>query len=177
MRSLPLRLLAISLAASLYACASMPALPAPWVKGYVAPPQRAYYSAYRRSNHGQRARATHVRRARHETVSAVVADKPATPVPAAAQHSPPGAAYPQTVALTLAGDNADRERAIASLDLTGAELARAHSRRLTAAQEKNYVRATELASSARQALADNDCAAASSLARKAHSLAASVNQK
>jgi hypothetical protein len=177
MRSLPLRLLAISLAAGLYACSSMPAVQAPWLKAYVAPPQRAYYSAYRRSSYGQRARATHVRRARHETVSAVAADKPATPVSAAAEHSPPGAAYPQTIALTLAGDNADRERAIASLDLTGAELARAHSQPLSAAQEQNYLRASELASRARQALADNDCAAASSLARKARSLAAIVNEK
>ncbi len=74
----------------------------------------------------------------------------------------------------MAGDSGDRERAQRLLESADENLVWARGRHLGAAQKEIYERASELTGSAHRALADNDCAAASSLASKASLLAAMI---
>jgi hypothetical protein len=162
-------------AGTVSSCANLGIYPPPWQNALLNP-QPSYSASYRRSRYGEHPRVAHTRRVRHEAAPAApvtAADADSAPV---RQESGPTEAASTPPALTLAGDSGDRERALRLLDRVDNDLDRARSRPLTAAQRESYARASELANRARRALAENDCAAASSLARKARSLAAAVNR-
>jgi hypothetical protein len=173
-------LAALTLACLLSGCDYIGASRPPWLFS-ATPPQRAHYSsysAYRHSHSNERTRSAHTRYASRESGTATTADLSTTP---RADHAVadrpallPAAATNPPVSLSLAGDSGDRERAQHLLESADQDLVRARRRRLSAAQEETYERATQLARRARRALAENDCAAASSLAGKASSLAAGI---
>jgi hypothetical protein len=180
---MPKRLvLVLTLAAFFSACDYLGTSRPPWLN-YVMPAQPgAYYpapsySSHRRSHPAER---VHIARSRstresNSARSAEVQDSRvntdhASSAPAPAVSGPP-------VSISLAGDNGDRQRAQHLLEEADANLDRARAQHLTASQKETYRRASQLANRARRALADNDCAAASSLAGKAVSLAAGLGGK
>jgi hypothetical protein len=166
------RLLAMALAAWCSACSYIDAYRPAWT--YPSPPQRTYYSSHRHRVHIARSHS-----APHESSAATTADwdeppsedrpvtKSTAPAPAPASNPP--------VSLSLAGDSGDRERAQHLLENADANLHRARRQHLTADQKETYERASQLAKRAHRALAENDCAAASSLASKASSLASGIS--
>ncbi len=174
MRKRTVRLPAMALACLFSAC-GYPYRP-PWLNSYL-PYQRTYYSSYRRS----RVHSTRSRSASHESSASTAVDSPEPPTadrPVTESTAPaPAAASNPPVSLSLAGDSGERERALHLLENANANLVRARRHRLTAAQKETYERASQLASRARRALADNDGAAASSLASKASSLAAGISAR
>ncbi len=175
MRRWFLRFLTVALAGIFSACAYAPAYRPPWLVS--APPQRTY-SSYRHSRSSERARAARSRSVARESSPATTTDLGADR--AAGDSAARGSAAvssPPPVSLSLAGDSHDRERAQRLLVDADADLHLASKRRLSAAQRETYERASQLAHRARRALADNDCAAASSLAGKASSLAAGISGK
>jgi len=165
--------LLVCLAGAVSSCASLGIYQPPWQNARFNPQP----SSYRRSRYSERTRVAHTRRVRREPAPAApAAAADADSAPVRQESSTTEAASTQPAALTLAGNSGDRERALQLLDRADTELDRARTRPLTAAQQESYARASELANRARRALAENDCAAASSLARKARSLAAAVNR-
>ncbi len=172
-----LALTALTMICVLSGCDLIGAPQPPWLN--LSPPQRPSYSyAARRhirvSEHSRSARTGY-----SESASRAPAQSDLAPPPAV--NSAERAATPSTavsaapITLSLAGDSGDRQRAQHLLQVTDANLMRARSRHLSAAEQETYQRASQLASRARRALADNDCAAASSLAGKASSLAAGLS--
>jgi hypothetical protein len=164
------RLSLVSLATVCAACASAGSYSQPpWMNFFVSPAPT--YSASRERHHSRHSRVAHnhspVRESAVTTVSAgsVPDDKPA-PAPVVASNAP--------VTLSLAGDGMDRTRAQQLLVRVDSRLERVHSQKLSRSQKETYERASQLAGRARRALADNDCAAASSLAAKASSLASGL---
>ena len=141
-----------------------PPAPAP------APP-RSSRSSYRHRSHV--ARNHNAPRQPAKVYSDEGAGPPAPAKPASAPSSP----STPPVSLTLAGDSGDRQRAQQLLDDADASLMRARKRHLTSTETLTYERASQLANRARRALQENDCAAASSLASKASSLAAGINER
>jgi hypothetical protein len=172
---------AVTMAGLFSACDYVSAYRPPWLSYYSPPPQRSYYSSNPpsyRHHYSERARTTRSRSTPRESGAPATAERSAPP-PASdhigTDNAAPAAAVSHPPSLTLAGDSEDRERAQALLEKTDANLDRVRGLRLSTAQKETYKRASQLASRARQALADNDCAAASSLAGKALSLAAGIN--
>lgn len=159
------RLFLVSLAAVCAACTNTASFHPPWMN-FFAPPAPAY-SASRERHHNRHWRVAH----NHSSVgkSAVTTVSGGTAKPAA-----PVMASKVPVTLSLAGDGVDRTRAQQLLETADSKLERVHSRILSKSQKETYERASQLASRARRALADNDCAAASSLAAKASSLASGL---
>jgi hypothetical protein len=165
----------VCLAGTFSSCANIGAYQAPWLGQSGTQP--TYYAHSRRSRSSQRSRPVRSRMARHEPTpppADATATADAEKAPAVEERGATGG-YTAPAALTLAGDNGYREHALQLLHTVDAELDRARTRPLTAAQQQSYARASELADRARRALAENDYAAASSLARKARSLAAAVS--
>jgi hypothetical protein len=177
---MPKRLvLVLILAALVSACDYLGSSRPPWLNYAVPAQPSAYnpapsYSSYRRGRPAERVHIAHSRSTREsnparsaEVENSRVNTDRASSAPAPAVSSPP-------VSISLAGDNGDRQRAQHLLEETDANLDRARAQHLTASQKETYRRASQLANRARRALADNDCAAASSLAGKAVSLAAGL---
>lgn len=170
------RLLLVVLGATCAACTSITPYYyyRPW-QNWFSPPPHTYYSASRTRHHtkGEHWRVGHNHHppARNSTITTVATDseedaKPAAPAPVLASNP--------RATLSLAGDSMDRTRAEQTLEAVRTKLERVHARRLTKAEEETYNRAYQLAGRAQQALGDNDCAAASSLAAKASSLASGL---
>lgn len=166
-----LRLVALILALTCAACANS-GYYAPWADWF-SPPHQSYYSAsrtrHRRSEHW---RVAHNRRPVRESVARTDVTGSATeiaPAPAASKRN-----SNPTVTLSLAGNGVDRTHAEHLLNSVDIELKQAHNRHLSQAEQQTYDRATQLAGRARHALVDDDCAAASSLAAKASSLASAL---
>ncbi len=161
------------------ACEYMGPYRPPWLINDDSNSRRTYSSSYRyRHTRSQRARVAQTRAAPRDSIASGTHDEAAgvervaieRPVPA------PAVAPAPEANLSLAGDVSDRQRALNLLARTSDELTRARAHALTKAQRENYERARQLASRARRALAEDDCAAASSLALKASSLAAGINE-
>jgi len=146
----------------------------PPLRNWFSPPPRSYYSASR-SRHRKRGEHWRVAHnhppARNSAVTTVAARSEGDSRHAA---SAPVPASKPPVTLSLAGDSMDRSRAEQTLEAVRSKLGRVHARHLTKAEEETYNRADQLAGRAQQALGDNDCAAASSLAAKASSLASGL---
>lgn len=168
--------LAMLLLCSLSGCADTGISRPPWL--WPSPP--APYSSTSSYRHHRSERVRSARRYRAPRESSVTDSvNPRVDNISTDRTTPPPVAVssPAPVSLTLAGDSGDRERAQHLLASADENLLRARGRRLTAEQKATYERASQLASRARRALADNDCAAASSLAGKASSLAAGINNR
>ncbi len=170
----------VTLACLLTGCDIVSSYHPPWLISSTSV-QHTYAASYPSSRHSRfnkRARGAHRRYASRESSTKIKADlvtgpradhavaDRAGPLPAAVPNPP--------VSLSLAGDSGDRERALHLLESADENLVRARGQRLSAAQKETYERASQLATRARRALADNDCAAASSLASKASSLASGI---
>jgi hypothetical protein len=165
--------LAVFVAGGLCSCAYPGGYNPAWLNQFMAP-QPTSYSAYRRSRYHEHWRVAHVRSHHRDSDVAKKAAPTATIEDAAAVPSPAPVARPQ-VTLTLAGDNQDRERARNLLRKTDATLVQVSRRPLSNVQKETYERASELAGRARRAFANDDYAAASSLAVKASALSAEMN--
>jgi hypothetical protein len=171
-------LLIAAIAGIFSACGYIGAYWPPWLKpDYTSPPpapppaQHTTYSSSHRRNR-ERARIAH-RSAKTREVEEASVPPPVENV-AVDRTAPASMPNAPKVSFTLAGDTEDRAEAESLLKKTDANLAQARARSLTEAQRETYDRASQLANRARHALADNDCAAASSLAGKALSLAAGL---
>jgi len=179
MRKWSLAFLAVALASFLSACDLVSAYRPYWLSPSYYAPQHTYYSSSSSTRHHEHVRSARNRTTVHGSTAASSADSesetPAVSRPSTDHAAPPPAASSAPVSLSLAGDSGDREQAEHLLEKTNASLHRAHRRHLTDAQKQTYERASQLATRARQALADNDCAAASSLAGKALSLASELS--
>jgi hypothetical protein len=138
-------------------------------------PHYSYYSNHRHSHYSERVRTAHNHSTLRPSTTTAVADDRANPPGServAAERPAPASASPTT--LTMAGDSGDRAHARSLLSSVDSQLDRVHSGHLSASEKESYTRASQLAQRARRALADDDCAAASSLAAKASSLAAGL---
>ncbi len=171
-------LTALALVCFLSGCDFVGASPPPWLNS-LPPPQRPYYSysSRRHIRSSERAGSARTRYAKRESSATSNTDLPPPAVDNAGNDratAPSAAVSNPAVTLSMAGDSGDRQQAQRLLEAADASLIRARGRHLTAAEEETYQRAIQLASRARRALADNDCAAASSLAGKASSLAAGI---
>jgi hypothetical protein len=166
------RLFLMVLASALAACSSQ-SYYMPW-SNWFSQSHPYYYSASHPRHHtrSERRRLAHNRPPAPDTgTKTVVASsdkdsKTATAAPASPS-SPP-------VSLSLAGDGVDRTQTQELLKSVDTKLGRVHARRLNKVDKETYERASQLASRARQALAEDDYAAASSLAAKASSLASGL---
>jgi hypothetical protein len=171
--------LVVAMACVFSACSYIGAYEPPWLRSAFSPPppqpQRTTYStSYRRSR--EHARIAHRSSTPAESGEATTGSAPAANERAAIDRTPPAAIpSPPPVSLSLAGDSGDREEAKSLLKRTDANLAQARARSLNREEQETYDRASQLANRARRALADNDCAAASSLAGKALSLASGIS--
>jgi hypothetical protein len=168
--------LVIALADLCSACAYVEAYRPAWT--YPSPPQRTYYSSSRHHAHSARNhRHQSSAEASADSAEPATGDRPATEDRAVTESTRPAPAVASNppVSMSLAGDSGDRERAQQLLGNAEANLGRARRHHLTQSQKATYERANQLATRARHALADNDCAAASSLASKASSLAAGIS--
>jgi len=171
-------LAAVILACLLAGCDSMGVYLPPWLASSTSPHPAYYtsYSSYRHSRSNEHAHTARTRYASRESSATTTADLSVAPEAnhgVADRTAPPATPNPP-VTLSLAGDSGDRDRAQRLLQTADENLVRARARHLSAAQKETYERASQLAWRARRALADNDCAAASSLAGKASSLAAGI---
>jgi len=153
-------------------CAGYDPYRSPW-DNLFSPAPRTYYSASR-ERHRRREHQLVVRKrsaAFKSTATTASEDVPpytgrATPATAAASNPP--------ASLSLVGDGGDRVRAQRLLAAVDNKLVRVHAQDLKGSQKDTYERARQLAYGAHRALADDDCAAAASLAAKASSLAADI---
>jgi len=168
-----------------FGCANYDPYRAPWDNlfspsrpSYSSASSRSYYSSpsystsYERHRRSEHRRVARNRSSGSESTASRGEDiSPNTdrPPPATTLASNPPAS------LSLAGDGGDRARAQHLLTSVDAKLMRIHAQSLKGAQKETYERATQLAHRAHRALADDDCAAASSLAAKASSLAAAIH--
>jgi hypothetical protein len=166
-------LLAAVCACIYFGCASYNPYRSPW-DNLFSPPR--YYPRYSTSRHrrGERRRVAHNRSPGESTTTNASESAPpdtgrAMPATAAA----PAASEPPA-SLSLAGDGGDRARAQRLLKTVDTKLGRARAHGLKGSQKETYERASQLAHRAHRALADDDSAAASSLATKASSLAAGI---
>ena len=165
------RLSLVSLATVCAACASAGSYSQPpWMNFFVSAGANLFGLARAAPLQDTRASRTIIHQFVDTAVTTVSAgsvpdDKPA-PAPVVASNAP--------VTLSLAGDGMDRTRAQQLLVRVDSRLERVHSQKLSRSQKETYERASQLAGRARRALADNDCAAASSLAAKASSLASGL---
>ncbi len=163
-----------------WGCADTGVSRPPWLNALWPSPPAPYSYRHRRSTERVRsARRSRAPRESSATASANPGSSPSADHVRTDRTTPPPADTSSAVpvSLTLAGDSGDREQAQRLLASADENLLRARGRHLTAAQQETYQRASQLASRARRALADNDCAAASSLAGKASSLAAGINNR
>jgi hypothetical protein len=170
-----LRLLVLISACLLVGCASYDPYRSPW-ENLFSPPRHTNYSASRERRH----RGEHQRIAHNEPA----AGGSAAPSASEGVPSSTGLATPATTApanppasLSLAGDADDRVRTERLLAAVDNDLVRADAQGLNGSQKESYERAGQLTHSARRALANNDCAAAYSLATKASSLAADIAER
>ncbi len=182
-RTVTLGTLAMLLLCSFWGCADTGISRPPWLNSLWPSPPAPYSttSSYRHHRSNERVRSARRYRAPRESSATASVNPSASPkvdnVSTDRTTPPVAVSRPTPVSLTLAGDSGDRERAQQLLANANENLTRARAQRLTAAQKATYERASQLASRARRALADNDCAAASSLAGKASSLAAGINNR
>jgi hypothetical protein len=171
-------LLAVVCACLYFGCAGYNPYRSPW-DNLFSPPR--YYPHYSTARHrrGERRRVAHNRSPGGEPTTtnaseSVPPDTGRAPAPAAAAAPAASAASEPPASLSLVGDGGDRARAQRLLKTVDTKLGRARAHGLKGSQKETYERASQLAHRAHRALADDDSAAASSLATKASSLAADI---
>ena len=172
------RFLAVVCACLYFGCAGYDPYRAPWDNLFW--PGRTYYSSSRYSSSRERhRRGEHRRVARNRPAGGEPTTTSATEsVPTDTDRVTPvsTAASSPRASLSMAGDSGDRAHAQHLLAAVDTKLSRARAHGLKGSQKETYERASQLAHRARRALADDDCAAASSLATKASSLAAGISE-
>jgi len=170
------RFLAVVCACLYFGCAGYDPYRAPW-DNLFSPPR--YYSTSRYSSSRERhRRSEHHRVARNRPAGGESTTSARESVPSDTDRVTPvsTAASSPRASLSMAGDSGDRAHAQRLLAAVDTKLSRAHAHGLKGSQKETYERASQLAHRARRALADDDCAAASSLATKASSLAAGISE-
>jgi hypothetical protein len=170
MRKRAVTLVAVAFTLLNFGCANYDSYRSPWQNlMYPSRPRTYYYSS--RPRHHSHYRVVHNRETVPESpvTAARTGGEPATDHTAAVTPTAP------TGTLSMAGDGGDRTRAKRLLDAVDSKLTRVHTGSLSAPQKETYDRASQLARRAHRALADDDAAAASSLATKASSLASDIN--
>jgi hypothetical protein len=172
------RLLAMVCACLYFGCAGYDPYRSPWDN--LLSPSRTYYSSPRYSTsrvHHHRSEHRHLARNRPAGGESTTTSASESTPPDTARVTPVSTAAPiRSASLSLAGDGDDRAHAQRLLAAVDTKLGRARAHGLKGAQKETYERASQLAHRAHRALADNDCAAASSLATKASSLAAGIGE-
>ena len=172
-----LKIFAVVCACLYCGCAGYDPYRSPWDNLFS--PSRTYYSSSRYSTREHHHRGERRRLARNRPAGAE------STTTSASESAPPDTARVTSAStapsspppsLSLAGDGDDRAHAQRLLAAVDTRLVRARARGLKGAQKETYERARQLAHRAHRALADDDCAAASSLAAKASSLAAGIGE-
>ena len=165
-------LLVVVCACLYFGCAGYDPYRSPW-DNLFSPPRRTYYSTSR--EHHRRSERRRVARNRPASGESTTTSASEGVSPDTRRAAPATTVVSDAPAsLSLAGDGGDRAHAQRLLAAVDTKLVRARARGLKGSQKETYERASQLAHRARRALADDDCAAASSLAAKASSLAAGI---
>ena len=166
-------LLVVVCASVYFGCAGYNPYRSPW-DNLFSPPRYYSTSRYSRHHRGEHRRVARNRPAGGASTTTSASESAPSTTDRAAPVST--AASSPRASLSMAGDGDDRTHAQRLLSAVDTKLGRARARGLKGSQKESYERASQLAHRAHRALADDDSAAASSLATKASSLAADIGE-